>query len=139
MNKFAKVFLSLYLLTNILFLPTLVFAADDTMGGLLNEAAGAEGAGYNTAADTSATGLARIIGSVIQIFISFLGIIFICYTIYGGFLWMTAAGNDEKITKAKSIMRDGVIGIAIILMSAAIYLVIRNLLLAGTISTPVSS
>jgi len=133
-----KLFLTI-LLGGCLLLPATIFAADDTITGLLNETAGAGGAGYNTASDVGETGLARIVGSVGRVFISLIGIIFVSYTIYGGFLWMTAAGSEEKISKAKNIIRDGIIGIIVILMSAAIYIMVRNLLLAGTITTPTTS
>lgn len=57
---------------------------------------------------------------IIRIFMSLLGILFICYIVYAGFIWMTAAGNDERIEKAKSTLRAGVIGIGIIIGAFAI-------------------
>jgi hypothetical protein len=104
-------------------------------GSVLNEAAGA--AGYNTAVDDTA--LARTVGMVARGFISLVGIIFLCYTIYGGFLWMTAAGNDEKISKAKNILRDGTIGIILILAAGAIYALIATVMLKGTTGVPSGS
>ena len=41
------------------------------------------------------------------------------YIIYAGWMWMTAAGNDEKITKAKATIRSGIIGL-VVAMSAYI-------------------
>jgi hypothetical protein len=35
-------------------------------------------------------------------------------TIYGGVIWMTAFGDDEKVGKAKKTIIAGVIGIVII-------------------------
>ena len=40
--------------------------------------------------------------------------------VYGGFLWMTAAGNDDAVSKAKKIMIAGVIGLVIVLSAFAI-------------------
>ena len=87
----------------------------------------AETAGYDPA--TNETSFAKIVGTVVRIFLSLLGVIFISYTIYGGFLWMTAAGNDEKITKAKHIIRDGIIGLIVILSAAGIYYFIAEFLI----------
>lgn len=94
--------------------------------GCLGDAAGTEGAGYDTAADD--TRLAKILGQIVRAFLSLIGIIFISYTIYGGFLWMTAAGNDEKMTKAKSIIRNGIIGLIVILSAAAIYALVNQII-----------
>lgn len=61
-----------------------------------------------------------IIADIIKLLLSFLGIIFLSLIIYGGFLWMTAGGTPDKIVKAKAIIINGVIGMAIILSSYAI-------------------
>src|SRR3989344_1557478 len=42
--------------------------------------------------------LSRVIASVIRTVLSLLGVIFIVLIIYAGFLWMTSAGNEEKVT-----------------------------------------
>jgi|SRR3989344_2985067 len=99
---------------------------------LLDTAAGK--AGYSTEPALAQYGVAFIVGLVARIFLTLLGIIFISYTIYGGFLWMTAAGNDEKISKAKKIIRDGIIGIIIIMCSVGIYLLIFRTLIGRSTS-----
>jgi len=145
MKKIIRYCLIAGLAVNMLILPALVFALDQPAAGgsgiinLLNEAAGDTGAGYNTSQDVAETGLARIVGSVARAVISLLGVIFISYTIYGGYLWMTARGNDENISKAKNTIRDGIIGMIIILAAGAIYLTVRELLLSGTSAGPAPS
>ncbi|PLX26658.1 hypothetical protein C0583_06505 [Candidatus Parcubacteria bacterium] len=57
---------------------------------------------------------------LINIFLGFLGIIFLVLIIYGGFLWMNASGDEAKITKAKSILVTGIIGLVVIMASFAI-------------------
>jgi hypothetical protein len=68
--------------------------------------------GFSTT--TTDTTLSENIGSIIKYLLSFLGVIFIILTIYGGFLWMTAAGDSEQITKAKDIIKSSIIGLIII-------------------------
>jgi TRAP-type C4-dicarboxylate transport system permease small subunit len=125
-NKKIKILaLTLSLIFSFLLVLTSAQAAqpaseDNSIQGLLNQTAGNQGAGYNTALD-SKTGLATVAGTIVRGFLSLLGIIFVCYTIYGGYLWLTSAGNEEKTTKAKHIIRDGIIGLAIILAAAVIY------------------
>lgn len=131
MNKKIKTILISIFLIGIFLVPTMTLATSDTMKGLLEDAAGAEGAGYDVAG-TDETTVARIVGTVARIFISLLGVIFISYVIYGGWMWMTAAGNDEKITKATATIRNGVIGLIIVLGAAAIYFAVANFFIYAT-------
>ena len=51
---------------------------------------------------------------VINITLGFLGIVVVIMIIYGGFLWLTAAGNEEKITKGKHTLMWAAIGAIVI-------------------------
>ncbi len=57
---------------------------------------------------------------IINVALGFLGIIAVVIVLYGGFMWMTAAGNEERISKAKQILTAGIIGLVIIVMAWAI-------------------
>ncbi len=61
-----------------------------------------------------------IIARIIRVFLGLLGIIAVAIVAYGGFIWMTAAGDAKKIDKAKTILTSGVIGLLIILAAFAI-------------------
>ncbi|MFA5155087.1 MAG: Ig-like domain-containing protein [Patescibacteria group bacterium] len=54
-------------------------------------------------------------GRVIQIALGFLGVIAVVLIMTAGFLWATSAGDEEKITRAKAMLRNAVIGLIIIL------------------------
>jgi len=78
-----------------------------------------------------------IAGKIINIMLGAVGTIVVILFIYSGFLWMTAAGNEEKITKAKRILANAIIGTVIVVMAYAIsYFVINQLLRAS--GTPTS-
>ena len=64
--------------------------------------------------------LIATIASIINILLGFLGVLAVLLILYAGFLWMTAAGNEENIGKAKQIMSAGVIGLVIILAAFAL-------------------
>ncbi|MFA5318262.1 MAG: hypothetical protein WC323_02200 [Patescibacteria group bacterium] len=64
--------------------------------------------------------LQQMIVFVINAILGLLGVIFLVLTIYAGFLWMTAAGNDDQVSKAKSIITAAIIGIVIIVAAYAI-------------------
>ncbi len=61
-----------------------------------------------------------IIGRIIQIALTFLGVILLGLIIYAGFLWMTSGGEEEKIRRAKGILQSAIIGLAITLAAWAI-------------------
>ena len=62
----------------------------------------------------------NIAAQVINIALGFLGIIAVGLILYGGFKWMTAAGNEDSVADAKKIIIAGVIGLIIILSAFAI-------------------
>ncbi len=84
--------------------------------GLLNSAANS--AGYDP--NTTETSFASTLGIVIKGLLSFVGIIFLSLMVYAGFLWMTARGNEEPVTKAKDIIRASIIGLIITLAAYSI-------------------
>lgn len=64
--------------------------------------------------------LAPFIGRILGYALTFLGVIFLGLTIYGGYIWMIARGNEEKAEKAKKTLRNVVIGLVIVLAAYAI-------------------
>lgn len=56
-----------------------------------------------------------IFTSVINLAMGFLGLIAVSLILFGGFKWMTAQGNDKQTEDAVKIIRNGVIGLIIIL------------------------
>jgi TRAP-type C4-dicarboxylate transport system permease small subunit len=57
------------------------------------------------------------VGRIINIAMLFLGIIAVGIIIFAGFKWMTAGGQEEKISSAKRTLKNGVIGLVIVLSS----------------------
>ncbi|MEK7625394.1 MAG: hypothetical protein AAB467_03520 [Patescibacteria group bacterium] len=72
------------------------------------------------------------IAKIIRVAMSLLGIVVVCIILYGGFLWMTAGGNEEQVGQAKSWIFSGVIGLAIILSAYGIATFVINQLVAAT-------
>lgn len=71
----------------------------------------ASGAGYATPASG---GLEAMVGSLINALLSLVGLILFVYMLYGGFIWMTAAGDSKKVGQAQDIIKNAIIGIIII-------------------------
>lgn len=70
--------------------------------------------------------------SLINVALSLLGIIAVVIVLAGGFFWMTAGGNEERLEKAKQLIFGGVIGLAIILSAYAIVLFVVDKLTEAT-------
>ncbi len=77
------------------------------------------------ATDDSQT-LADKVGGIINVVLGFLGIIFLILIIYAGFLWMTAAGNDDAVGRAKKILINSTIGLVIVIAAYTISSFIFN-------------
>lgn len=76
--------------------------------------------------------LQTTIGNLIRVALSFLGVVAVCIVLYGGFKWMTAGGNDEKVGEAKRLMISGLIGLAIIMSAYAIASFVIGSVLSAT-------
>jgi len=73
-----------------------------------------------------------IAAALINVILGFLGIIATVIILLGGFKWMTAGGNEDKIGEAKGLMTAGFIGLLIILASWGIAKFVVNLLFNAT-------
>lgn len=69
--------------------------------------------------------------SIIQVALSLMGTVFFLLTVYAGFLWMTARGDDEKVNKAIKTIRGAVIGLAVVLSAYAVTGFVTRGLLQG--------
>ncbi len=58
-----------------------------------------------------------IIVNVIQVILGFLALLAVIIILIGGFKWMTAGGNDDKVADARKLITAGIIGLLIILAS----------------------
>lgn len=58
--------------------------------------------------------LTQLIGHIIQIALSVVGVVFFFLVLYGGYIWMTARGDSDLVTKGKDIIIEAVIGMVIV-------------------------
>lgn len=89
--------------------PTAVYAQVDT-----------ELTNFQESTGLGNTDIRVTIGNVVRVVLGFLGIIAVCLVLYGGFLWMTAAGNEDQVASAKKVLINAGIGLVIIMSSFAI-------------------
>ncbi|MEA3449802.1 MAG: hypothetical protein U9Q85_02390 [Patescibacteria group bacterium] len=112
-KKYKQIFILIFLIA-VLLLPYFVFAQTPLVG-----LEGVRGpAGY---AKTTETSMAGMVGTVINAFLSILGVIFLVLTLFAGYSWMTAGGDEAKVDKAKNTIGRAIIGLIITVSSWAIY------------------
>ena len=62
--------------------------------------------------------------TIVRYLMTFLGIIAVIVILWGGFQWLTAGGNEDKVAGAKKTLIAGIIGLIIIIAAFAIVQVI---------------
>jgi hypothetical protein len=76
------------------------------------------GLAYNSAGEPQ--DLRITIVKIINIVLTFLGVIFLALIIVAGFQYMTSGGNEEKIKKSVGLLKNAIIGLVIIMAAWAI-------------------
>lgn len=82
--------------------------------GLSNAASKSGIPGWEKPITDAPTSVQSTIGALIGAALTFVGVIFLILVIYGGIMWMTSGGNEEKAGKAKKLIATAVIGMVII-------------------------
>lgn len=128
-----KQLLACLLALNLLAVPALTLSVSPVKAANLN----LWGENYNANDFQTETGLGQrdpraIVASVIRIILGFLGIVAVIIILLGGFKWMTAGGNEDKVAEARKLIVSGVIGLVIILAAFGIAQFVINSLMNAT-------
>lgn len=68
----------------------------------------------------------RVAGMVL-----FIGLAVVLVIVYAGFMWMTAGGNEEQIKKAKKLMTNAILGLAVLVSAYIITYFIVSYFITG--------
>jgi len=90
------------------------------------------GLNYATAIGLGTQDVRTTVSNVIKAFMGLLGIVAVIIILLGGFKWMTAGGNEEKVSEAKKLIISGIIGLVIILSAYAIAQFVVGAIINGT-------
>lgn len=112
MKKIILKHLLVFAMLAFLVIPAVSFATT-TPGQITAQSLGLDTINSNT--DLSKQDPLQTVAKLINTVMLLLGIIAVGIVLLGGFKWMTAGGNDEKVTEAKKLMGSGLIGLVIIL------------------------
>ena len=100
-------------------------------GSLTNPLSGACGSIDQKAPDAGQKCVQLIIGNVIKAALGIVGSIALLMMTYGGFLWLTAMGNNERVEKGKETLIWAVLGLVVIFGAYAITSYIIDKIVAG--------
>lgn len=118
MNKKIKVFILTSVLISLIGLTSgqavLALTADDPYG--LNKTATES----NIPTSDNPNPFPEMVGSILGWALGILGVVFLVIIMIGGYIWMMAAGNEEKVRKAKTMIGAAMSGLFIIFVSYAL-------------------
>jgi hypothetical protein len=114
-----KIFLRITIFIGAVFRAVPVLAEIPKVKDGLETAAGGTGLIHST-------NIPELTGKILGSVLGFTGTIFFVLVVYAGLMWMTAAGNEDSIAKAKKILIAAIIGLIIVLSAYAITTFIGN-------------
>ena len=121
---FTTIFASLVI---VYFFSTVSFAAALGLKDAFTDASGINKIAQKANYDTSLPATPEFyIGLAINLFFSLLGVIVIGLAIYSGIVWMTARGDEAKVTKAKDTLTEVIMGLLFIVGGYALSIFLLN-------------
>ncbi len=122
----------LAVLTAVLFATTVIAPSAFAETSSTDDRLGLDRSDFRENIDLGQAPLEETISKLINTFIGLLGIVAVIIILIGGFQWMTAGGDDEKIGGAKKMIYAGVAGLAVILAAYAIAAFVIDELIGAT-------
>ena len=116
LHKYAKVALALGIVAT-LAVPVASFAVTATSFSIES---------IGTQIGLGETDLKQTVLNIIRLILGLMTLIAVVLVIYGGFVWLTAAGNEDNVEKAKRIISAAVIGLIIILLAWAVVIFVAR-------------
>ncbi|MFZ2310062.1 MAG: hypothetical protein WAW11_00780 [Patescibacteria group bacterium] len=121
---FTTVFASLVI---VYFFSTVSFAAAIGLKDAFSDSSGINTIAKQANYDTSLPATPEFyIALAINLFFSLIGIIVVGLAIYSGILWMTARGDEAKVTKAKETLTEVIMGLLFVVGGYALSIFLLN-------------
>lgn len=77
-----------------------------------------------------------VVARIVNVTLTFVGVILVVLVIYAGYLYLTAAGNEEKVKRAKTLLGGAIIGMLITVSAFAISTFVLDQLSGAFDATP---
>jgi len=95
--------------------------------GTIDATGATPGASTGTGTISSTTELVGLILGLVNWFAWFVALAAVLFGLYAGVLFITAGGDDEKITKAKNILLYAIVGIVVAILAFSIVNISRSI------------
>lgn len=120
-NKIINIMVGMILMMIIIF-PVYTIAAPSTPSTSTTPSVADDKYGLSDVKDSGVVtqSAPEVAGTIIQTIIGITGVILVIVLIYGGVLYMTSGGNEEKTATAKKAITYGIVGVVIIALAFAI-------------------
>jgi len=82
-------------------------------------------AGYKSSNIFDTANLPDLLGKLISIGLSVIGVVLLGYLIYGGFHWLTSEGDQKKVNESKDTIKHAIQGLAVIFFAYALTMAAR--------------
>jgi len=106
------------------------FLKPGTQADIGEQAAKSAESGYET---NNVSDIYALVQTVINAFLSLIGVILLAYLLYAGYKWMTAHGEEKKVDQAKETIQRAITGLIIIVAAYAISIFVMDRLQQGTL------
>lgn len=124
-----KIIISTFLCASILPIHAYAVSNDNVTRGILNRLDTIGEHTYDDDAFGNADRDLRVrILYIVRIALSFVGIIAVTLIAYGGFMYMTARGNDDQVDSARTTIYRSLVGLIIITVSYALTSLVTNVI-----------
>ena len=82
--------------------------------------------GFGITKGTDTPTIGTVIGRIATAILAFTGTVAFIIFLVGGFMWLTARGDDDQVTKARKFLMNGSIGVIIVVLAYSISYFITN-------------
>lgn len=104
-------------------------SAQEPVGNVPQSQNPINGWGFNVAPANVPTDLVATLLNITNFILGFAAMIATLVIIYGGIVYLTSLGNDDRAAQAKKIIASGIIGLIIIGLAYAIVTIVINILM----------
>lgn len=73
-----------------------------------------------------------VVARIVQIFLSIIGTLLFCYTIYGGALIFLSGGSEDKVNEGKTVIKHAIVGLIVVLSSYSITVFVSRMVVGDS-------
>ena len=73
----------------------------------------------------------ELVVKILNILLAIVGLIAVIFLVWGGFKYITSAGDEEAVDKAKSTIINALIGVVVVILAFALVRIVASAILGG--------